>query len=327
MQSVLPLSPSRPAPDATPPTGHAPVVLLNPHAQSGRLGKRRPLIEACLTRWSPGAELHVSQSVDHALRTIASLDKGRRVLVVGGDGSLNRLLPALLEGGHTLGIVAHGSGNDTARAVGAPWRDWQACLKGSLAGPGMRMDLGEARIDGEWLPFVSSVTFGFDSVVGTRAQRSPSWLRGMPRYLLATLAELANLPHWHMQIQVDGREVWSAPTLLASTLNTPNYGGGIPAVPHARFDDGMLDVLLAPQLGKAEVLGLLQKMTTGQHLTDPRIQTHAYRKLRIQSDRLLPVLLDGECRGSSRDLEIRVRPAALEVVGGEAWASAPVAAL
>ena len=42
---------------------------------------------------------------------------------------------------------------------------------------------------------------------------------------------------------------------------------------------------------------------------------------------LVPVLLDGECRGSSRDLEIRVRPAALEVVGGEAWASAPVAAL
>ena len=39
--------------------------------------------------------------------------------------------------------------------------------------------------------FASSLAAGFDAAVGLRALRGPAWLSGQPRYLWATLREIA----------------------------------------------------------------------------------------------------------------------------------------
>ena len=121
------------------------------------------------------------------------------------------------------------------------------------AGAASRVDIGLAEFEVDEsghpkvdsVPFISSLTTGFDSSVGLRAINGPKWLRGLPRYLLATVRELVNFRTWRMDVTVDGDARAFRRALFASTLNTRTFGAGMPAVPHARVDDGRLNLLLA----------------------------------------------------------------------------------
>ncbi len=164
------------------------------------------------------------------------------------------------------------------------------------------------------MPFLSSLTAGFDSAVGLRAINGPRWLRGLPRYLLATFAELAALRNWSLQVTADGELIHDGPALFASTLNTPTFAGGMPAVPQARNDDGALDLLLAGAFGRAGTLRVLPLLLAGRHLGQPNVRTRAFRRMVISSPELVPLAADGEYLGEAKKITVNVRPGALRVV-------------
>lgn len=288
------------------------LVLLNPHAQGGRAARRAPALQRWLTQHAPQADFAVPDSVQDAHARLGAMPRGSRVVAVGGDGTLNRWLPALLDGGHALGVVPVGSGNDVARALGVQALSFEDALRCALHGPLRRMDVGIVEAEGLSVPFLSSLAAGFDAAVGLRALRGPRWLRGQPRYLLATLRELAGLRRWPVRLSCDGRPAWTGEVLFASTLNTPTYGSGMPVAPQARADDGRLEVLRAEAMGRARVLALLPRLLGGTHLTDPRVALQACTSLTLDCDAApLPVAVDGEYLGQFRQLRVRVMPAAL----------------
>ena len=152
--------------------GHAPVVLLNPHAQSGRQasavpdrGLPHPVVSrrraACQPERRPCPANH-RLARQRPPRAGGGRRRQPQPPAAGPAGRRARWASSPMAAATTR----PGCRRAVARLAGLPL--------GLLAGLACRMDLGEARIDGEWLPFVSSVTFGFDSVVGTRAQRSPA---------------------------------------------------------------------------------------------------------------------------------------------------------
>lgn len=296
----------------------ATLVLLNPHAGGGRAARlQRPLAQ-WLAQHAPLAELAAPDTPELARASLRALPAASRVVVVGGDGTLNQLLPALLQGGHTLGLVPCGSGNDTARALGLYRAPWAQALPYALNGAAQAMDVGQAEFEtagqARVAPFLSSFTVGFDSSVGLRALQGPRWLRGLPRYLLATLRELAHLRTWELTLQADGAPVHDGAALFASTLNTPTFGSGMPAVPHARIDDGRLDLLLAGRFGRMATVAMLPRLLAGAHLGHARVHTRAFAGLSLQSRTPVPLAADGEYLGETQALALRVLPLALPVV-------------
>lgn len=298
------------------------LVLLNPNAGGGRARRLQPLLRQWLAQHSPNVELATPGNVALARHLLLQLPPVSRVVVVGGDGTLNQLLPALLQGGHTLGLVPCGSGNDTARALGLYHTPWAAALAHGLQGAAQPMDVGQAifqtDVGAHTVPFFSSFTVGFDSSVGLRALHGPRWLRGLPRYLLATLREMAALRTWELQVALDGTPLHNGVALFASTLNTPSFGSGMPAVPHARIDDARLDLLLAGRFDRWRTLLMLPRLLAGWHLSHPRVRTQSFSNLQLHSSTLVPLAADGEYLGQSRQLSIEVLPAALAVVRGPA---------
>ena len=217
------------------------LCLLNPHAQGGRLRRRAPALRQAVAERAPAAVWAQPESVEEALGLIRALQRGSRVLAFGGDGTVNRWLPALLEGGHTLGLVPLGSGNDLARALRVFGLPWTEALECALTSPASLMDVGMVELSGSSsqgsaapsrvqaaqgrhsshsspvlpgaegavadersVPFLSSLAVGFDASVGLRALQGPRWLRGQPRYLWATLRELVHLRSWGLRIECDG---------------------------------------------------------------------------------------------------------------------------
>lgn len=295
------------------------LVLLNPHAQSGRAARRIPLLKDWLHTHAPGCTLAVPDSLAESLALLNSLPEGSRVVAVGGDGTLNRWLPALLARRLTLGLVPMGSGNDSARALGLHSLRQDAALRHALQAAARPVDTGRV----SWTdlqghrhetPFLSSLTTGFDSAIALRAIQGPRWLRGLPRYLWATVKELAQLQTWPLTVHADGQLLANGPALFASTLNTPTFGSGLPAVPHARIDDGQLNALLAGPFKLGGVCLMLPRLVMGWHLGHPMVQTRAYRSLDITCPAGVPLAADGEYLGVATALTVRSCPASLNIV-------------
>jgi diacylglycerol kinase (ATP) len=302
------------------PTIHT-LALLNPHAAGGKAAALAESMQRWLVQNAPEVHLEIPDTAVVARALIDAMPIGSRVVVVGGDGTLNQLLPSLLAGSHIVGLVPFGSGNDTARALGLYGMPWEKAIAHALAGEVKLVDVGLAEFEHEnasrqlfRVPFISSLTTGFDSSVGLRAINGPAWLRGLPRYLLATLRELANLRTWHVQVSLDGVTVHTGEALFASTLNTRSFGGGMPAVPQARMDDGRLNVLLAGKLNVLETLLLLPRLLIGKHIGHPKVHTQPFETMKIDAITPIPVAADGEYLGLSRRITVSVQTNCLAVV-------------
>jgi hypothetical protein len=294
------------------------LILINPKAAGGRAQKLFPLIQDHLNA-HPGPVKHIQiempESIDAGLHLLAETKPNTRVVIVGGDGTLNQMLPGLMYSAFEIGLVPYGSGNDCARAWGLHGMMWQEALQFALSGKAQAIDLGQVELaSGQTRFFHSSLAVGFDASVGNRALAGPKFLRGLPRYLLATFRELAHLRNWDMRISVDGVTAHQGTTLLGSTLNTPSYGGGMPAVPHALIDDGKLNLLMGGQFNRFQTLLMLPRLLMGLHLSHSRIKTEAFLRAEINSSQALPIAADGESLGFSNQISIEVLPSALNVI-------------
>lgn len=287
------------------------LCLLNPHAANGRCAALAgPLREAL-----PQVPLVLPDNVAAARQRLLALPEGSRVIVAGGDGTVHQLLPALVARRLQLAILPGGTGNDLARALGLARMGWREALAHAQRAPASAMDLGEMRTPGQAPQlFMSSLTAGFDAAIALRAQASPKWLRGQPRYLWATLNEIGRLRLYPLRVEADGRLLHEGPMLFASSLNTPSYGSGMPAAPGARVDDGELQLLRVGAFGRLGALAMMPLLLSGLHLRHARVALSAFRTLRLSSPAPLPLAVDGEPLPAAAEVEVGVLPQALRVV-------------
>lgn len=293
------------------------LILINPHAAGGRT--RQLLLP--LNEWLTSLGLAIKhdvvmpESLQAAHQEIAKRPLGSKIVVVGGDGTLNQMLPSLISGKHMIGLVPFGSGNDCARSWGLHKLSWQDALSFALSGSASDIDVGCIQLNHrDQHYFHSSLAAGFDASVGHRALAGPKFLSGLPRYLLATLRELVHLKNWPLKVQADGQVVHEGDCLLASALNTPTYGGGMPAVPHAVLNDGKLNLLVGGRFNRLQTLLMLPRLLVGKHLGHSRIQCVALTEATLTCPVPVPVAADGETLGLATHLQISLRPNALQVV-------------
>ena len=64
--------------------------------------------------------------------------------------------------------------------------------------------------------------------------------------------------------------------------------------PGAVLDDGLLDLVIAPEVSRASVLLLLIQLIRGRHIKDPRLTFQRATRLDIESTPGTPIHADGE---------------------------------
>ena len=295
-------------------------MILNPRARGGATARLQRPLQSLLSEAGLQHALLMPASVQAACHLVNALPACSRIIVAGGDGSVHALLPTILAGGHSLAIIPAGSGNDTARAIGVHKLGLKAALHHAIYGATMLVDVGQADfIDADsghdrTVLFISSLSAGFDASISLRAREGPPWLSGMPRYLWATLTELRSLRTWPLQLTVDDDALHKGSALFATSLNTSSFGGGMPAMQHARINDGKLNLLLAGDIRLREVLHLLPRLLTGLHLGQPKVRHQDFEQLHIQSQEPVPIAADGEFLGSTKEIKIQIRTACLPIV-------------
>jgi len=244
-------------------------------------------------------------------------------IVLGGDGTIHHYLRDLSRLKIPVLMVPLGSGNDFARALGLRTdRDALAAWNRLLTTGNYReIDLGIIAPSGD--PAVSPIFFcnvagvGLDSEANRRANAMPRWLRGRGGYMIGALGAIRSFSARRFVIETQRaaspQKKIDEPGLMVAFANGPSYGGGLRIAPAADFADGQLDVCFVRRAGRARLLRLLPKVSSGRHVGLPEVEYFKAARLRLETAAPLDVYADGEfvCR---TPVEVSVDPRALRVI-------------
>ena len=100
--------------------------------------------------------------------------------------------------------------------------------------------------------------------------------------------------------------------------NCPIFGGGMRIAPSAEVDDGQLDLVIAGEIPRLELLRIFPKVYRGRHVDHPAIKIIRTGWARISVDREMMMFGDGEplVRVGSEPVEVEVFPRTLRAVAG-----------
>ncbi len=226
------------------------------------------------------------------------------VLACGGDGTVTACAEGVTGTGMPLAIIPMGTGNLLARNIGLPMGIDEA-LAVALGGVQQPIDAG--RVNGTL--FVVMAGLGLDARMLSGTSDSAKKRLGWFAYAISAVRHLGDRP-MRVTVSADGRR---HRRMRANALIVGNVGwlrGGLPLLPDARPDDGMLDAVVLIAGG---LTGWLTA-TAGILLRRPapggiyRIQ---FTELQVSLDQEQPWELDGEVMGSTRRLTVEAQPGAL----------------
>ena len=275
------------------------LVLVNPYAARGRHAEKR-VTNALRARNIPADILEVDglPVLRDTVRKAAAAGRARFV-AVGGDGTVNAVLNAVLE--HRwqtpplLGVLPAGTGCDLLRTFGIANRIESAAdrLTGETTYP---VDVGLAI--GEWgrRYFLNVASIGATAAAALTALRLPGWL-GTLRYVGGVAGSLPGFRMSEITLEAGGRS-FHGKALAAVFANGQFFGGGFNIAPRASMVDQLLDIQVITAR-KREVGRLMPKARGGHHLSDPAVRRYVAPEVRVESTEPWPVETDGEPIGTT----------------------------
>ena len=232
----------------------------------------------------------------------------RRVVAVGGDGTVNEVAQALIHTTAALGLVPCGSGNGLALHLGIPSRLADALeLAAGTSGRVAELDTGV--VNG--IPFVNAMGLGLDADVGRRFNRLTR--RGLPAYARTALAAFLGRRNERCHVTCGGRRE-TVDALLIAVANSDQYGNNAKIAPHARVDDGFLDLVAVRPVGIVGACALGARLFLGT--IDMSGDVRRMRGARFTIERPSPgaIHTDGETHDAEATLEVQVRPLSLRII-------------
>lgn len=285
--------------------------IYNPRSgREGRAARLLPVLRDFVATRRPDAELIATDNPGHAteLARDAAAAGCRRVVAVGGDGTVNEVAQGLLGTPVELGLVPCGSGNGLARHLLLPGSPLSALAL--AADPQARVAILDTGVV-NGLPFFNIMGFGLDAEMGRSFNQLAG--RGLPAYLRSFFAVFAARRTESCRIGCAGRrEVME--TLMVAAANSDQYGNGAVIAPGARADDGILDLVAVRPVGFAGAAILAARLFLGTFDRSPRVRR--WRGTRFELERPAAALIhtDGESHEARPVLEIAIGPVGLRAV-------------
>ena len=295
------------------------VLIVNPTAGRGRAGREVTQIRRLLGPTAAGWVWHYTQKPgDAATLAREAAEAGvRRIIAVGGDGTLHEVVNGVLshseEADRTplVGLIPFGTGNDFARSLGLFGSLETACR--AVAGDTVRqIDIGLIDGLGTGGPrrFLVLTGTGFDARTAQTVNSGIKFLSGPLAYVWGAVATLRTFQPFALTLTLDGGPPRRVQAMFVSFANAETTGGGMKIAPGATVDDGWLDICLVETVSKPTLLYQLTQVFSGRHVRCPAVSLLRARAIHVDADPPQPLLIDGEVCGTT-PATITLRPGAL----------------
>ena len=301
-------------------------LVVNPGAGTDRAVPLLPRINAGLRALVEELDVTITtgaEDIEHA--SSRALEEGCDALfVAGGDGTLNHALRGLLAPGTSavpmlIGVVPTGTGNDFAKAL-----DLGETAESAMAAFADRrvVDVDIGTIND--LPFVNASAGGFVADVSEAVTEGLKDVAGKLAYIIGGARALLGSEPFSSRIAMpDGNRgipsgfSESRALRMFAVCNARFIGGGYPIAPDAAIDDGLVDVLVVPDMPTVDFVRALQGIAGGSGSAHPDVLHFRAASFDFEFDRAVRVNTDGEVLETNA-ARYRVHPRAARFLCGPA---------
>jgi YegS/Rv2252/BmrU family lipid kinase len=225
------------------------------------------------------------------------------VLVCGGDGTVREVCAELAGTGIPIGIIPAGTGNLLARNLDIPLY-LRAAIDVGLTGQDRAIDMVKVSGDGiEDTHFMVMAGMGFDAAIMEGVNEEIKAKVGWLAYVLSGLKSIM-FPAVKIELSVDDGEFT---THRARTIVVGNVGylqAGMPLLPDASIDDGVLDVVLLHPRKFLSWIPLAFRVLAKRPRTDELVDRMTGRTIVVRAAADTPRQLDGDSIGPGRELRM-----------------------
>lgn len=239
------------------------------------------------------------------------------IIAAGGDGTIGDVINGIMQAvGEDdplppFGILPLGTANDLVSNLGLPTNMQDACNV-IAAGKIRYMDL--CSVNGRY--FANNAALGLEPLV-TVLQERITWLRGVPRYLVAALWAIFRGTSWQAEMVWDDGE-YSGPVSLISVGNGARTGGLFYMTPNADLFDGKITFTYGYVRSRLKMLALLPKTmkpVSGNIVERDEVMEQQTTRLTVKLTETSPSHADGELFDRTLcEADYRVFPARLPLL-------------
>ncbi|NUR06959.1 MAG: phosphatase PAP2 family protein [Nocardioidaceae bacterium] len=232
----------------------------------------------------------------------AAISGAELVVVCGGDGTVRTVCAELAGTGVSVGVVPAGTGNLLARNLGVPLY-LQAAVDVALNGQDRAIDLVKVAGDGlgDDEHFMVMAGMGFDAAIMEGANETIKAKVGWLAYVVSALRNLM-FPPVRVEISVDGGD-WSRHRVRTVVVGNVGYlQAGMPLLPDATLDDGVLDVVMLHPRRFLSWIPLVVRVLSRQKRVDDTLNRMTGRTVSLRAASDTPRQLDGDSIGPGREL-------------------------
>ena len=301
-------------------------VIVNPNAGKRKGQKDWHIISDLLTRYGISFNHFFTEAKSHAIELAFNIfnTDHRKILVVGGDGTMNEVVNGAFMQKKmpttdiTLGMITVGTGNDWGRMFNIPM-DYESAIQVIKNEDTFLQDTGVIKFysgtDVKKRYFINIAGLGFDALVVKRSNKQKEKGHSSKTlYFLTLLRSLLSYKHTSTSIEIDGEKIKN--DTFTISLGIGKYsGGGMMQTPSAIADDGLFELTLVKKMRKGEIIRSLKRLYNGTILDHPKVEGYTGKKIKIDSDPLIHVEVDGESLGHS-PIEFDILPRSINIVQG-----------
>jgi YegS/Rv2252/BmrU family lipid kinase len=303
------------------------LVVVNPNAGSGKCIKDWPKIKEILTKKDFDFHVVFTERRFHAIILIRNFIKSgyRKVIVVGGDGTLNEVINGIFaqneceSGSVTVGLIPVGTGNDWARMFSIP-SDYEEAINTLMDNNIIIQDAGKVNFSLKnqiYLRyFINIAGTGFDAIVAQKTnQLKEKGRSGILLYFYNILSSLISYKTTGISVEVDGKKFKD--NIFSMSIGICKYnGGGMMQVPDADPTDGLFDITVIRKIGKFSVIRNLGRLYNGSIIKHPKVSALRGKLINIQADPPAYLETDGESLGHT-PFQFSIVPASIKIIKGK----------
>jgi diacylglycerol kinase (ATP) len=307
------------------------LVIGNPIAGGGKAGAKMAQLEGVLRQRGHDIEVRRTTARLDAMRWAGELpDDLDRLIVAGGDGTLNEVLNGLDDVGRVPLIqMPAGTANVLVRELRLPWKP-TGVADLVESGKVRQLDMGVmSRLDAQHSEqedesqltsqrFLVLLSSGFDAMVIEDIHQNRTGKLGARGYVMPVLRTLRKREHARLRVTIDegDQNMQQYDAAMVVVANSQNYAGYFRLADKASMDSGVFDVVMVPKItiGSLARYAWAAKRGKISSMKDV-IYVHA-KRLRIESEDVhgsVAIEADGEYAGRT-PIEVEIKAGAVPMV-------------
>jgi YegS/Rv2252/BmrU family lipid kinase len=237
------------------------------------------------------------------LAKLAVIQKVSKIVVVGGDGTINEVASELIHSKIPLGIIPIGSGNGLARHLGIPM-GFNSALKKALNGQNILID----SLQWNNKAFFCTAGIGFDAYVAREFANKHH--RGFINYIKSTI--ISSISYKPIEVSINQKKEF---IFSLSIANASQFGNNAYISPLSNIQDAQFEVVTVRPLQFIEkaYLGISLFLKTIQK--HPKVSTQSLKTFEFSTKKGICYHIDGESLISEHSrVKIKIIPKSLRVV-------------